>query len=1067
MILNNSNSNYKTSISLGQGMQFNKYIGKIDSNPSSSIEAFTTASSLSDKSNDVLKNTNPNLEVNHLLMSQYKETIKEIEKVNKQLIMSTKMYHIRTHKETNPYLGKNISIGDKKMYVTEMGIAKLYPNETIWKNTAGINGCPSINDVTPVDLKWKNIYRRPGVKLRTDPHLITGTHMRPGQACGFEGTNVFVNKSLTQQGMASSYVGTYDVNNTTPLSWLGAPPPINIDLRNWDFSCPKIAANSHLELFEKQRICGVTAWDEGAHGPGKVINISSTTTTSAAHGDPAKKKKKKKKKKKIRLKLGKKKKKKKKKGASEEPAAEETTETHDVFVVEYDSGVVLINNSKDWGYTMPYPQGDQALSIQGVCAFSFRPVYFNANTSYYLSFWACGRPKTGGSNSIQVGLLQLVNGMVSQSHNQPITWISFNGSTDAFTSPTDSWTQYNSDPIILQSNNLGNQKLAIKFQGNNSSDDYATAIAAVTLIENDPKGGQFDFNTCKNAAVWSGNKYFALTGIDPTSNQGFCGVTNDYISATSPGISTTVKEEIVLWSSNTNTTTVGLYAQLTTTGQLAVYDEKKSILWESTIPTEQSSWSSYYGTYGDDNTRMLPTAIDGGSNTYDFTSCLQKAQDQSAAYFGLQDVDSSGNAQCFIGSDFGKATSLGLKTNPGMSSDMPAGGGWANSIYNVSGAGFNSFVMCQDDGNVVVCRGQSPTDNQGQLWSADTTGKQQDSASKYQASAGITGVNWMNTSTILKTGDFIGNTSGNIALVMQDDGNLAVLTFKTQPNEFKDSNGNTSGGPGGNALYEIKDQAYSDLVGKVAYIDENGFAHVYHEKQLGRSKTYTESQPNIAVGIDSFNLSKNGSQQIYENISSSKDCETTCNKYKDCFGFTYINDTCYLKDHKTPFRGTGWLNDAEFYAKNKSVRRAPAGAGTEMTLTDSNQFNKYFKTDINMSTKFGLAKYNLKYHKKLEELQKKLNEVGSLLGFESHKFDEDTEQVLNRMQNNTSENSENESMYYYLKKKIDSLFVEIPSTERILEETGVNLLTDSYNYILWSLLAIGLTLAIMNIPKKK
>ena len=54
MILNNSNSNYKTSISLGQGMQFNKYIGKIDSNPSSSIEALTTASSLSDKSNDVL-----------------------------------------------------------------------------------------------------------------------------------------------------------------------------------------------------------------------------------------------------------------------------------------------------------------------------------------------------------------------------------------------------------------------------------------------------------------------------------------------------------------------------------------------------------------------------------------------------------------------------------------------------------------------------------------------------------------------------------------------------------------------------------------------------------------------------------------------------------------------------------------------------------------------------------------------------------------------------------------------------------------------------------------------------
>jgi hypothetical protein len=86
----------------------------------------------------------------------------------------------------------------------------------------------------------------------------------------------------------------------------------------------------------------------------------------------------------------------------------------------------------------------------------------------------------------------------------------------------------------------------------------------------------------------------------------------------------------------------------------------------------------------------------------------------------------------------------------------------------------NYFLILQDDGNVVIYRGTSPSDNQGVIWATGTNGQQQDVNPNYAASNGKYGQNWIPQGSTLAAGDFIGSTSGNMALVMQGDGNLVL-----------------------------------------------------------------------------------------------------------------------------------------------------------------------------------------------------------------------------------------------------------------------------------------------------
>lgn len=125
---------------------------------------------------------------------------------------------------SNPYLGKNITLGSTSLpvtgsgtggYVTSQGIFKNYPDTNIRDTTIGKNGCP-------VDFT-KNVQLDKYSKL-----LTQGADMVAGQSCGFENSNVYVS-SLTNSSSAS-YIGCY--NNAEMVKTLIVPKLNSTNLVN-------------------------------------------------------------------------------------------------------------------------------------------------------------------------------------------------------------------------------------------------------------------------------------------------------------------------------------------------------------------------------------------------------------------------------------------------------------------------------------------------------------------------------------------------------------------------------------------------------------------------------------------------------------------------------------------------------------------------------------------------------------------------------------------------------------------------------------------------------------------
>ena len=120
-----------------------------------------------------------------------------------------------------------------------------------------------------------------------------------------------------------------------------------------------------------------------------------------------------------------------------------------------------------------------------------------------------------------------------------------------------------------------------------------------------------------------------------------------------------------------------------------------------------------------------------------------------------------------------------------------------------------------------------------------TNGKQQDANAAYAAANGKYGQNWIASGSTLAPGDFVGSTSGNLALIMQTDGNLVLYTFQNVLNCQKMSDGNTGGGQNANALYNIGEVGIPGNLGKIAYVDQNSELYSYPATNKQFTNSYT------------------------------------------------------------------------------------------------------------------------------------------------------------------------------------------------------------------------------------
>ena len=887
--MTNMSYSKKGSTSLTQGEKFMKYQKKIKNNTKKK-EGFTSdysgfsSNSLTSETKNILNTTQqlttPSTKNSYdQYTDEYKSALKNLEYQETGGTDAINDYYARINPK-NPYLNTNIRFTNGAIaYVTNQGVVKVYPNEQIYQATAGINGCPSSTKVTQLNILWDGSYDSPNIIIPTKPPLITGTPMTQAQSCGHEGTNIYVNTVLSKN-VKSTFHGCYADNANTPaMTYVGNAPPE-------PYSANLAVQNPN---FDYPQIAG--------------NSYQYITSDNAALN-----------------------------GATQVPG--------------WNFLACLINNSTSWSFPMPYPYGAQAAVIQGPAMLGQIFNMTNIGT-YTLTVYAVGRPSPYSANEISVWCAPYTDNV---GLTNPQNYLS-----GSFTPNQSSWQPYTVS-LNISSPGMWN----IGFWGGGGAGGgggnyvgggggyYASAIQNVNItVSGDTSGGGGGYYTtsmCQDYAMNNGYQYYAIQDAN-TAGVGYCAVSNNLIAATQYGESTTINAQNIIWSSNTQGQP-GNSATLNNSGSLVVINTSASTVYSS--PNSGSYPTNYVGCYADQSSRALPNAVTNGAvvsanGPYSYNSsvqsCQQAAQANNMSYFGLQNSTIEGEAVCFIGDN--DPTQYGPATNCTQFDDGTLNGGaWSNAVYSTNPGNINYFLYLSDQGEMSICIGQNPTDNQGTIWAV--SGGVQDANSTYAASNGLTGQNWIASGTSLAAGDFVGSPSGYCALIMQTTGNLEFINFQMGSN-CATVNGSEVGNFNANAIYGLDQTGVLSDVGQVAYIDQDSNLYPYESSNVGFSNNYSK--------IDNFDSSGNNLPNSPILNSTVDQCKSICDSNEECYGFSIINGACYPKNNQMYPNTLLTINsNSTLYMRNQGPIIAPFGVQAGVSNINSTQYMNYVESGQSVSS---------------------------------------------------------------------------------------------------------------------
>jgi len=132
----------------------------------------------------------------------------------------------------------------------------------------------------------------------------------------------------------------------------------------------------------------------------------------------------------------------------------------------FSDGAVIVNNSTAWGYSMPYPSGNQCVSLQNQGRIS-QIINLKGKTKYTLYLHCSGRSCCNGVNTIKIELNDKNDNKILDIYEIVPT--------------INIWIEYSKD-FLVESD--GEYKLIIK--GTNASGDKSTAIDNIYLKYNSP-----------------------------------------------------------------------------------------------------------------------------------------------------------------------------------------------------------------------------------------------------------------------------------------------------------------------------------------------------------------------------------------------------------------------------------------------------------------------------------------------------------------------------------------------------------------------------------------------------
>ena len=569
----------------------------------------------------------------------------------------------------------------------------------------------------------------------------------------------------------------------------------------------------------------------------------------------------------------------------------------------------------------------------------------------------------------------------------------------------------------------------------------------------------YNYDTCRTAAIESGNQYFAVQNFQTDTQLGQCVVTNDLTTAEKYGPGNNF-QTTALWSSNTTT---GTAATITSSGQLVVISAEGNNAFSSpNAPAECSNGgmiNSVNATYGANCNGQNGWNVSNGNATDSLNQLIAQNSANSLNYSYVIGTNMPDVAVgCYKAFDISYQCGNEIKTGH---VDGEAGGQNFLLDCRTEASACNFYLILQDDGNMCIYKGTPEQTVGGSVWCTMTNGQQQNSNVDWATdkSNKYPGKNYLSVGETLAPGEWIGSTNGALKLIMQTDGNLVLYTSKTSTMCNAGKDGKIYGGPWTNPIYNTTEVGIVGDMGKIGYVDADSNLKEYPDSMIGLGNTY-QMFPN-------YNSAGNDLSNMPTPNSTLETCRQDCTNSADCHGLVFdtTSKNCWLKNGnvypnsiKTPQENLLLL------IRDPSINSSDSCNKTIKNI-DSLQWSKYVNNGAKMSPddKCGLATELDDLKKLLDELKGKLAVLAEKITEKMEYLRAENKNLNNKMKTDQIQMTDDLTTYKQINEKLKNYKVETyENINGMLNDTDAIVLQENYQYIFWSILAIGLVIITMN-----
>ena len=278
-----------------------------------------------------------------------------------------------------------------------------------------------------------------------------------------------------------------------------------------------------------------------------------------------------------------------------------------------------------------------------------------------------------------------------------------------------------------------------------------------------------------------------------------------------------------------------------------------------------------------------------------------------------------------------------------------------------------------------------------------------------------------------------------------------------------------------------------DNLGKMGYVNEHGQLRIYdssiNTSSYSSSFTKQANKDGITYGMYGADLPNS----LFENVADEASCQVKCSEYGfvdgkppktgvvNCAGFEYEKKakTCQLKGDEVFTNGIRRINppdgskNYEYYSRLKSVSDLDTSCTTSVTSGTADDWQKFKLGNTMTSTsKCGLTNAVASQREAVAVADSNLNTISnSFKGTINNLYDKYQKLKLSLSENKTKLTSTFDKLNESKKDLADWSGKQLEQLDAMNEDRDLNMMSQNYKHIMWSILAIVIIIGIIKLTK--